>query len=276
MRLLIIGGTRYAGKACIELLVAQGHDVTVVSRGNTPVPCADDVRHVTCDRRVLTASLLPHREYDAVIDQVAFTAADARAIIPVLTGVAARYVCTSSMSVYNAGADILEDAFDPSQHLFDVESERTADYSEGKRQLEAVIAATCPIPWITVRFSMIVSEDDPTGRLQWHRDRVRDRKPIYMPAPDARMSFIHALDAGRVLAHCCTADLHGPLNAASPLPIAVGDVVRGFASRFGVEPVWADEPTEENFSPYGIEEDWWMNTDELVGSGFRSAVSGVL
>jgi nucleoside-diphosphate-sugar epimerase len=266
MRLCIIGGTLFAGKAFVEQAVASGHDVTVVSRGRAPVPCAEHVRHVVCDRRELTVEKLPYRAYDAVIDQVAFDATAARLIIPVIERVAARYICTSSMSVYSPGANIREDAYDPHAHVFERDVDARTDYSEAKRQLEAVIAATCPVPWITVRFSMIVSEDDPTGRWQWHRDRVRDRLPIYMPSPDARMSFVHAHDAGRILVHCCTADLHGPLNATDPTPIPVGDVVRGFASRFGVEPVWADEPTEENYSPYGIEEEWWMNTEKLVQS----------
>lgn len=267
MRLCIIGGTRFAGRSFVELAVEAGHDVTVVSRGRVPVPCADDVRHVACDRRALTAEMLPHVRYDAVVDQVAFTAADARHMVPIVGRVADRYVCTSSMSVYDAGADLVESVFDPQTHAFDAEVTPDVDYAEAKRQLEAVVAQTCPVPWTTVRFSMIVGPDDPSGRLQWHRDRVRNGLPIFMPAPEARLSFILAHDAGRVLLHACSAPLPGPLNAASPLPVPVAEVVRGFARTFGVAPVWADEPTDENASPYGIDRDWWMNVDRLTSSG---------
>lgn len=186
MHLLIIGGTRFAGRAFVEAAVGAGHDVTVVSRGRVPVPRADAVRHVVCDRRVLTAAMLPHARYDAVVDQVAFTAEDGRRIMPVLQQVAGRYVCTSSMSVYAAGTDIQEAAFDPAMHAVVHEVTPQEDYSEAKRQLEAVVAQTCPVPWTTVRFSMISCRRRRRGcRSSLHTTQdVCCSMPALRPLPD--------------------------------------------------------------------------------------------
>ena len=53
MRVLVIAGTGYIGGRVVERLVAGGHDVTVVHRGEHEAPGPGDVRHIHCDRASL-------------------------------------------------------------------------------------------------------------------------------------------------------------------------------------------------------------------------------
>ena len=50
---LVIGGTQFIGRRCVEELVRLGVDVTMITRGKTPNPHpTESVQHVVCDRQV--------------------------------------------------------------------------------------------------------------------------------------------------------------------------------------------------------------------------------
>ena len=44
MRLLVLGGTAFVGRAITELAVARGHDVTVLNRGHHDTPAGVTAR----------------------------------------------------------------------------------------------------------------------------------------------------------------------------------------------------------------------------------------
>ncbi len=67
MRVLILGGTRFVGVYLTKALIAAGHDVTLLSRGNRPLP-VDGVKHIIGDRRDAPESLLEGQIFDAVFD----------------------------------------------------------------------------------------------------------------------------------------------------------------------------------------------------------------
>jgi len=50
MKLLVIGGTQFVGRAVIEDAVARGHEVTVFHRGTTEPADLPPVTHVHGDR----------------------------------------------------------------------------------------------------------------------------------------------------------------------------------------------------------------------------------
>ena len=101
MRILILGGTWFLGRAVAEAAVTRGHDVTTFNRGQSG-PDAPGTHPVHGDREDPgdLARLAAGRSWDAAIDtsgQVPRTvAASARA----LAGHAGRYVLVSTVSVY--------------------------------------------------------------------------------------------------------------------------------------------------------------------------------
>jgi nucleoside-diphosphate-sugar epimerase len=48
MQILVMGGTRFVGKPLVARLMAQGHTLTLFTRGKNPVPAG--VEHITGDR----------------------------------------------------------------------------------------------------------------------------------------------------------------------------------------------------------------------------------
>ena len=96
-KILMLGGTRFIGVYLARLLVDQGHEVTLMTRGKSPITTKipDDtdeyyasyskaVRHIACDRKDLEAveSKLKNESFDVVYD---INAREKEDILPVLS-----------------------------------------------------------------------------------------------------------------------------------------------------------------------------------------------
>lgn len=103
MRVVVLGGTRFIGRATVEELVAAGDQVLVVHRGELEPADMPPVRHLHCER----ADLVAHRSEleafapDALIDCRALTRRDAEIAVEALPEVKRRVVI-SSVDVYRA------------------------------------------------------------------------------------------------------------------------------------------------------------------------------
>lgn len=266
MKILIIGGTRFAGKSCLLQAVEAGHDVTVVSRGRTPLPSDRVQRHIICDRRDLHQHLSKDDRWDAVIDNVCFEASEANHILDLLDGRCSRYVVTSSLSVYEMHAPCHEADFDPVMHQWTEEADKFTDYAEAKRQVEQVVAARATMPWAAVRFPFIVGPDDYSKRFDWHVDRIKQDAEIYVPDIDVRISMIHQDDAGRTLLRLAEGALDGPVNSGAP-PVTIREVLDAAAHIARAPYKLASDPTDENQSPYAPPEDWYPDSSRLASVG---------
>src|SRR5438034_741372 len=107
MRVLILGGTRFIGRAILNDLLRSGHDVMIAHRGQREPEEFLGLPRVHVDR----AELLHHRgqieEFgpDAAVDCFADSRADARAALAALPD-GLRTVALSSMDVYRAAASL--------------------------------------------------------------------------------------------------------------------------------------------------------------------------
>jgi nucleoside-diphosphate-sugar epimerase len=223
---LVIGGNRYVGKRLIAQLRAEGHRVTVLNRGSSPPPAG--VRHLVADRddeRSLTDAL-GSRVFDVVVDQVCYTPRQAALARRVFSGRTRRYVMTSTVEVYeyeDSPALVREEAVVPSTVPVDLElpwddpAFREANYGEGKRQAEAVLAADGPaFPYTAVRVAHVLGgDDDFTGRLAHYAERIRTGEPIAVPVVNRPATYVHVEEIARFLAWAAGEDFTGPVNAAS-------------------------------------------------------------
>ncbi len=103
MKVLFIGGTGVISSACCELAVARGIGLTVLNRGaSTARPLPDGVTVLRGDIRdpASVRGALAGREFDAVVDWVAFTPQHVRSDIEMFRGRTGQYVFISSASAY--------------------------------------------------------------------------------------------------------------------------------------------------------------------------------
>ena len=100
MRLLVLGGTRFLGRAIVEDAISRGYDVTTFSRGLSghPRPGAEALhgdRTSAEDLRQLTG-----RDWDAVIDTSTIAPVHVAASAQLLAGHVGHYTYVSTISVY--------------------------------------------------------------------------------------------------------------------------------------------------------------------------------
>jgi nucleoside-diphosphate-sugar epimerase len=100
MRILFIGGTGNISAAVSRLLVAQGHELTLLNRGGRGgIPGAEGLT-ADISRPQETAAALGGRRWDAVVNWIAYTRADVERDIALFLGRTAQYVFISSATVY--------------------------------------------------------------------------------------------------------------------------------------------------------------------------------
>jgi nucleoside-diphosphate-sugar epimerase len=103
LKVLFVGGSGVISSACSQLAVEWGVDLTVLNRGESsdrPLPQDATVLHADIADRRAAAEVLGDREFDAVVDWVAFTPDQVRADIEMFGGRTGQYVFISSASAY--------------------------------------------------------------------------------------------------------------------------------------------------------------------------------
>ncbi|MGE9271096.1 MAG: NAD-dependent epimerase/dehydratase family protein [Verrucomicrobiales bacterium] len=105
MRIAYIGGTGNISAASVRLAVEQGHEVTLINRGNRKFEdfgITGKVRSLTMDIRdeKAAAALLENETFDMVANFIAFDAADVERDVRLFKGKCAQYIFVSSASAY--------------------------------------------------------------------------------------------------------------------------------------------------------------------------------
>jgi 2'-hydroxyisoflavone reductase len=214
MRALVLGGTRFLGRALVESLLAGGHQATLFNRGLTNPDLFPGVEHLEGNR---TGDLdaLHDREWDAVLDVAAYFPDEVHRSVEALRGRIGRYVFVSSVSVYAdrsvpqvEGSAVLELA------AGDERDESAATYGARKAACEGIVDQAFGDDALVVRPGLIVGPHDPTGRFTYWPHRVARGGDVLAPAsPDYPVQFIDVRDLAAWIVRATDAGLNGTFNA---------------------------------------------------------------
>ena len=261
-KILVLGGTRFFGRKLVEVLLEEGHQVTIMTRGTTSHPFDDQVEHIIGDRS-MKEQLNNHfegRKFDIVYDNICYTSNEARDFCEVFT---------SSLSTYSAdGKEKREEDFDPYDYPIAWGDKEAFTYNEGKRQAEAVFFQYATFPVVAVRFPIVLGEDDYTRRLHFHVERIQQGKTIGFVNMDAEMSFILASEAAAFLKWTGLSDVEGPFNATANGKISMRELICIIEKITGHDAKITLEGDEEDTSPFAIPATWYMNTEKAGKAGF--------
>jgi nucleoside-diphosphate-sugar epimerase len=103
LSVLFIGGSGIISSACSRLAVERGIDLVVLNRGSSdqrPLPPETTVLRADVRDPAAVREALGDREFDAVVDWVAFTPEHVRADLELFRGRTGQYVFISSASAY--------------------------------------------------------------------------------------------------------------------------------------------------------------------------------
>ncbi|GIE28169.1 reductase [Actinoplanes italicus] len=212
MRILVLGGSGFVGRAVAELGVARGDDVTVFNRGlRSPVA---GVRVLAGDRTA-TGGLGALRDgtWDTVVDTWSAGAEVVGAAAELLKGRAGHFSYVSSRSVYhydeNAAAvpRLNEDA----PLVAGDEPGYAGDKLRGERAAEAFGG-----PLLLARAGLILGPHEDIGRLPWWLGRLHRGGPTLAPGPyDLPLQYVDARDLAAFLLDAAAAGTTGPFNVVS-------------------------------------------------------------
>src|SRR3954468_9853864 len=104
MKLLVLGGTKFLGRATVEAALARGHEVTLFNRGETNPELFPEAEKLRGDR-TQDLDALRGRKWDGVLDPSGYVPSVVRASAEALAGAAGHYLFVSSISVYASLAE---------------------------------------------------------------------------------------------------------------------------------------------------------------------------
>jgi 2'-hydroxyisoflavone reductase len=244
VRLLVLGGTKFLGRAVAEEALARGYEVTLFNRGETNpelFPEAEKLRgHRDGDLRALEG-----RSWDAVVDPSGYVPRVVRASAELLRDSVGHYVFVSSVSAY---ADPLAAGFDEGAPLKqpELESEDVREhYGALKVACEQVVEEVFPGRSASVRAGLIVGPHDPTDRFTYWPMRVARGGEVLAPDRGGRQwQFIDVRDLGGWLVRLGEERTAGAFTATGPAPATTAAevletcrAVSGSDARF----TWVDE-----------------------------------
>jgi nucleoside-diphosphate-sugar epimerase len=218
MRLLMLGGTEFAGRAVVEAALGRGWSGTVFHRGRHEAPAG--VRSLLGDRTTpdgLAALADDPGDWDVVVDTWSAAPRAVRDTARLLRGRARRYVYVSSCSVYAWAppAGYGEDA--PLVEGASADAEQTA-YPQDKRGGElAVLDAFGEDRSVLVRAGLILGPYENIGRLPWWLARTARGGAVLAPGPrQLPLQYVDVRDLAEWILHAAERELSGPYNLASP------------------------------------------------------------
>ncbi|MEV7777507.1 NAD-dependent epimerase/dehydratase family protein [Kitasatospora sp. NPDC088351] len=214
MRLLLLGGTKFVGRAVAAEALARGWEVTAFHRGSQAAP--EGVASLHGDRTAEGGlAALAEGEWDAVVDTWSWAPVAVRDTARLLSGRVGHYAYVSSRSVYDspvaAGAD--EDA---PVVAASPDADGEVPYAEAKRGGELAVLAEFGERALLARAGLILGPYENIGRLPWWLDRIARGGPVLAPGPrDLRLQYIDARDLAGWTLDAVAAGLGGPYNLVS-------------------------------------------------------------
>jgi nucleoside-diphosphate-sugar epimerase len=225
MRVLVIGGTRFIGRAAVQRLAEAGHEVLAFHRGLSPFEPPSGIREIHGDRRNLSDSLDEFRSFgpEVVLHMIAFTEEDGQEMIRAMKGVARRGVAVSSVDVYRAydrfrGVDpgppdptpLTEDSpLRDRLHPYRDQASGPEDFSYHyeKILMERAAQGDPEFPVTVLRLPMVYGPGDFQHRLFSYLKRMDDGRPaILLSEGEAawRACRGYVEDMGEAIARCVT------------------------------------------------------------------------
>lgn len=267
-RILVLGGTKFLGRAVVEAALADDHAVTLFNRGITHPELFPEAEKLRGDRTEdLTA--LEGRRFDAVVDVAAYEPDVAARSAEALAGSVDRYVFVSTVSVYAAhDTTAAQQPGSPVLSLSQVGDDPGDQYGAKKAACEDIVREAFAESATIARPGLIVGPHDPTDRFSyWPRRLALGGRVLAPGAPADLTQFIDVRDLGAWLVGAAVAGTPGTFNLVG-LPISFGDLLQAcIVPEVPAELVWVPS---ERLVEAGV--DPWMGIPLWIGgSGWEAA-----
>ena len=268
MDILIIGGTRFLGRALVDSALERGHKVTLFNRGQSNPDIYPDVEQIHGDRNT-DIEKLGKRKWDAVVDTCGYFPRVVKLSAEYLADKVDRYVFISSISAYKETTEIGADENAPVATLEDPTVEEITGETYGGLKVLCELAAEAALPGrtINIRPGLIVGAHDPTNRFTYWPVRIRKGGDVLAPnSPEYPSQIIDVRDLADWTIVLIENGAAGYYNATGPdYPLTLGRIfetckqVTGSDANF----LWAEDAfLQENEIGAWMEMPLWIPSEE--------------
>ena len=242
MKILVMGGTRFVGKPLVARLQAQGHALTLFTRGKNAVPAG--VEHLCGDRSSVDGlSALQGRSFDVIIDSSGRKQEDSSRVVAITGPPSHRFVYVSSAGVY---ADSEQWPLDESSPT-DPQSRHA-----GKAETEAWLRHE-GIAFTSFRPTYIYGPGNYNPVERWFFDRIVHNRPIPLPGDGSTITQLgHVEDLAEAMARCIEVDAAANriYNCSGKQGITFKGLIRAAAVACGRDP---DSLDLRSFNPSDLD-----------------------
>lgn len=274
MKLLIIGGTAFLGRAVVEHALEQGHEITLFNRGQSNADLFPEVEQLHGDRDGGLDPLIG-RSFDACLDTCGYFPRIVRASVQLLKDSVDRYAFVSSVSVYDEPSSEGTDEDGVLATLDDPTIEEVTDQTYGplKALCEAEVTAVFEDRALLIRPGLIVGPHDYTDRFTYWPWRAAQGGRILAPGrPDRRIQFIDVRDLAAWIVNMLESGEAGTYNTtSSPGDLTMQTLLQTCCEMSAEDPelIWMDDAflTKHEVGAW-IELPLWIPEDDPIASGF--------
>lgn len=224
MRILIIGGTAFAGRHTTQAALAAGHDVTLFNRGRRDPAPFPQATNLVGDRNE-DLSALASGAWDATIDMCCFFPRQFRSLAQTLGDRGGHYVFISSTSAYRTpvAPGFTEDAPLAELTEADADADEITDQNYGGLKVACERAAAARYGGTSgvtiVRPTYIVGPFDYSYRLTYWVERIARGGNVLAPGdPADPIQVIDARDMATWIVGMVERSVTGTFHAVSPAP----------------------------------------------------------
>jgi 2'-hydroxyisoflavone reductase len=219
MKILVVGGTSFVGRAISWSAWHHGHSVSVFNRGVTPNDLPESIERLTGDRDGDLSSL-DGLSFDVTVDVTAYRPSDVERLARALDGRGGHYIQISSISAYQD--PLAPGATEAMLSLIDDPEDLEAPISG--RTYGPLKAASERAGWTNfggestmVRPTFVIGSFDSTLRFPYWVERARRGGVMAVPGPsESYFQWIDARDLANFVVRVSEDKLTGVFHTAGP------------------------------------------------------------
>jgi nucleoside-diphosphate-sugar epimerase len=237
MRLLVLGGTAFVGRAIVEDAVRTGAEVTLFGRGKTGTALFPGLARLTGDRDPGDYAALRDGSWDAVVDVSGYVPRHVGQAMDALGDRVGRYLFISSNAVYRREGvepgSTEEAPRRPPRRDTEILDEET--YGPLKVACEDDVAARYGSRATIVRPGKVAGPHDwQPGLTYWARRAARGGRVAVPGDPDQPVQVIDVRDLARLVVRLVADDRPGAFQAVGPAePVTLGGLIETCAGAAG-------------------------------------------
>lgn len=225
MKILILGGTVFLGRAIVEAGLAQGHEITLFNRGQSNSDLFPQLEKLKGDRLAGDLASVAGCHWDAVVDTCGYVP---RVVRDAATQISTdHYTFISSISAYADNSSINQDESASLATMDDptVEEVDGKTYGPLKVLCEEAAEEALPNKILVVRSGLIVGPNDRSDRFTYWPVRIAQGGEVLAPGdPSDPVQIIDVRDQAEWIIRMIEANVTGIFNVTGPATtLTMGD-----------------------------------------------------